>query len=128
MKKIVFLTLILAVSLFADSIQWMDYNKALKIAKKQDKVIMLMLGRESCGACKYMKTVVFEDKSIIKEINKKYLAVYIELDFDDVPNDLEYFGTPTFYFLEKNEKSIYRIDGGKNVPSFMKVLKKLSSP
>lgn len=125
MKKILLILLLLVSSIFANSIEWMDYNKALESAKKQDKIIMLMLGRTSCGVCAYMKKVVFEDKNIIKEFNKKYLAVYLEVEFDDIPNDFTYIGTPTFYFLDKNEKTLKRFDGGKTVLSLMKTLKKL---
>lgn len=126
MKKILFILLLVS-SLFANSLEWMEYDKALEMAKKEDKTIMLMIGRETCGACKYMKTVVFEDKNVLIELNKKQLiAAYVELDFDDVPHDLEYFGTPTYYFLDKDEKVIHRIDGGKTVPSFMRSLKKIN--
>jgi len=126
MKKILFIAFLLTSSLFASSIEWMDYDKALKLADKQGKSVMVMLGRDSCGACRYMKEVVFKDKNIITKFNKNHLAVYIELDFDEVPNDLKYFGTPTFYFLDKNEKTLERVDGGKTVPSFMRTLNKLN--
>ncbi len=125
MKKILFIALFLASSLFANSIQWIEYDKALETAQKQDKIIMVMLGRASCSACKYMKTVVFENESVIEKLNEKYLSVYIELDFDDTPNNLTYIGTPTFHFLDKNEKALKRIDGGKTVPSFMRALQTL---
>ncbi|MDB2562259.1 thioredoxin family protein [Sulfurimonas sp.] len=121
MKQILFLLLFTFSSLSAQ-IQWMEYDKALEVSKAEDKTIMLMLGRSSCGVCKYMKTVVFLDKNVIKKFNKKFIAVYLELDFDDIPEGLTYIGTPTFHFLNKDETAIYRINGGKTVPSFLQAL------
>jgi len=126
MKKIILILFLLSTSIFADNIEWMEYDKALSVSKAEDKTIMVMLGRSSCGVCGYMKRVVFKDKNVIKKFNEKFLAVYIELDFDDNPNDLKYIGVPTFYFLDKNEKKLLRFDGGKRTPSFIKMLDELN--
>ena len=121
MKKII-LGLFLVLTTLSADIEWLEYDDAIDKAQKENKIVMVMLGRSSCSVCKYMKTVVFKDKKIIPILNKKFLSVYIELDFDDVPEGLTYVGTPTFHFLDKNEKAIYRIDGGKTVPSFFKAI------
>ena len=125
MKKILFTLLLTLSSLYAD-IQWMDYDKAIAEAKKQDKIVMVMLGRGTCGVCNYMKSVVFKDKKVAPMLDERFLSVYVELDFDDVPEGLTFLGTPTFHFLDKNEKAIYRIDGGKRIPSFIKALEEIN--
>ncbi|MBC8236795.1 MAG: thioredoxin family protein [Helicobacteraceae bacterium] len=121
MKKLLFSLLFIFSSLSAQ-VQWFEYDKALQIAKDENKILMVMLGRDSCSVCKYMKTVVFHDKNVIKKLEAGFIAVYLELDFDDIPQDLTYIGTPTFHFLDKNENAVYRFDGGKTVPSFLKAL------
>lgn len=126
MKKIFLILFLLYTSIFADAIEWMEYDKALSISKAENKTIMVMLSSTNCGVCKYMKDVVFKDKNIINEFNQKFLAVYIELDFDDIPNDLEYMGTPTFYFLDKNEKKLHRLNGGRRAPGFLKMLNEIN--
>jgi thioredoxin-related protein len=125
MKKILLILLFLFTTLHAD-LAWMEYDKALLEAKKTDKTIMVMLGRGSCGVCNYMKSVVFRDKKVLTQMDEKILAVYIELDFDDIPNNLEFIGTPTFHFLNKEEKTVLRIDGGKTTPSFLQALEKIN--
>lgn len=120
MKKVLLSFLLLMSSLHA--LEWLEYDQALIQAKKENKIIMVMLGRSSCGVCNYMKKVVFQDKNVLKKLEPKFLPVYIELDFDDIPNDLTFVGTPTFHFLNKDEKAIHRIDGGKTTPSFLKAL------
>ena len=121
MKKLLLSLLFVYSSLLAE-IQLLEYDKALELAKDENKIVMVMLGRSSCGVCGYMKTVVFHDKNVIKQLQVKFIPVYLEIDFDDIPEDFTYIGTPTFYFVDKNEKILYHFDGGKTVPSFLKAL------
>ena len=121
MKKL-FLSLLFACSSLLAEVQWLEYDKALELAKDENKIVMVMLGRNSCSVCGYMKTVVFHDKNVIKQLQAKFIAVYLEIDFDDIPKDFTYIGTPTFYFVDKNEKILYNFNGGKTVPSFRKAL------
>jgi len=124
MKKIILL-LLCTYSFLNAEVVWTNYDKALKQSQQTKEIIMVMLGRDSCGVCNYMKTVVFKDKKVIKKMQGNFLPVYIELDFDDIPNNLAYIGTPTFYFLDHNEKTLLRVDGGKTTPSFLKALEQL---
>ena len=125
MKKVL-LTLLFVLSSLQADIQWMDYKQATeKVKSTENKTIMVMLGRSTCGVCNYMKSVVFRDKNVLKKLNANSLSVYIDLEFDDVPEKLTYIGTPTFHFLDKNEKALHRIDGGKTAPSFLKALNQL---
>lgn len=124
MRKILLTLFLVFNSLHA--MEWMSYDEALSQATKEEKVVMVMLGRTTCGVCNYMKKVVFHDKKVVKKLDAKFIGVYIELDFDDVPKDLTFVGTPTFYFLDKNEKILQRFDGGKTVPSFLKALDEIN--
>jgi thioredoxin-related protein len=121
MKKLLLSLLFVFTSLHAE-VEWFEYEKALESAKDTNKIIMVMLGRGSCSVCRYMKTVVFHDKNVIKKLQPKFISVYLELDFDDVPEEFTYVGTPTFYFVDKNEKILYHFNGGKTVPSFLQAL------
>ena len=120
MKKILFTLLLLLGSLHA--FEWMNYEEALIKAKEENKVVIVMLGRDSCGVCTYMKKVVFKDKNVIKKLDSKFIGVYVELDFDDVPEGMTFIGTPTFYFLDKNANTLLKFNGGKTTPSFLKAL------
>lgn len=121
MKKLIFSLILLTSTLFAE-MNWTTYEKALESAKKQDKIVMIMLGRSTCGVCNYMKAQVFTEKLIIEKFNKKFIGVQLELDFDDIPEGLDYVGTPTFHFLNKKGEKIHRIDGGKHAKSFSDAL------
>ena len=126
MKKILLLATLLTSSLFAD-LTWHKYSEAIALAKAEDKIVMVMLSREDCPSCEYMKDIVFEDAKIMEMMEKKFLAVQIDIHKDYIPNSLTYIGTPTFHFLNKYESKIDRIDGGENVKTFMDKLEELVS-
>ncbi|MDD2906588.1 MAG: thioredoxin family protein [Sulfurimonas sp.] len=126
MKKIVLLIAFFATSLFAD-LTWVKYSEALKIAKEQNKIVMVMLSKEGCPACEYMEDIVFEDAKVMKAVAKDFVAVHIDIHNDYIPSGLTYIGTPTFHFLNKYESKLDRIDGGVNAKSFLDKVAELTS-
>ncbi|MBA3025035.1 MAG: thioredoxin family protein [Sulfurimonas sp.] len=124
MKKIILLMAFVATSLFAD-LNWVKYSAAIKQAKAENKIVMVMLSKQGCPACEYMKDIVFESENVMKEFNKHFIAVYIDIHDDYIPNGLTFIGTPTFHFLSKYETKIDRIDGGVNAKTFIDKLKEL---
>ncbi|EDZ62189.1 putative thioredoxin [Sulfurimonas gotlandica GD1] len=127
MKKIILIISLLISSLFAE-IKWVEYDDALELAKKENKIIMVMLSRENCVACEYMEDIVFDDDVVLKELYKDFIPVHIDIYKGFIPNDdLTYMGTPTFHFLNKHEKKIGRIDGGVNKKDFSDKLKEVKA-
>lgn len=121
MKKIVLSFLLLVSTLTADMV-WADYDEAFTKAKKENKIVMVMISSSSCGVCNYMKSQVYPEASIIEQFNKKFIGVELDLEMDDIPAMLPYPGTPTFYFLDSNKKILSNFSGGKNAKSFSKAL------
>ena len=122
MKKIFLIILFLITSAFGD-INWVeDIDAAYEIAAKENKKVMVMLSREECPACEYMKDIVFQDKNFVKRFNKELIAVHIDIHKDFMPDGLDFFATPTFYFLGKNEKKLHRINGAHNSKEFTEEL------
>ena len=124
MKKVLILFMFLSVSLFA-KVEWGDMFDVYDDAKASNKIVMVMLSRKGCPGCEYMKTVVFEDKTVEKLLQENFLSVELDVQEDFVPQDLEYFATPTFYFLDKDEKILKRLNGGLKVKEFIDILQKL---
>jgi len=123
MKKIVLLLVFLISSLVAEP-KLTDIFDAYDNAKAQNKNVIIMLSMEGCPGCEYMKDIVFENKNVAKLLNN-FVLVELDVRADSVPDKLEYFATPTFYFLDSNEKILKRINGGENVGDFTKTLKKM---
>jgi thioredoxin-related protein len=126
MKKLLLLTALLATSLFAD-MEWIKFSDAKIKAKKENKIIMVMLTKEGCPACEYMEDIVFDNEKLLSEFNKKFIAVHLDIHNDYVPADLTYIGTPTFHFINANARKVDRIDGAVNVKDFMNKLTEIES-
>ncbi len=124
MKKIILLVLFLVSSLVAEP-KLTDMFDAYDDAKAQNKSVMIMLTMEGCPGCEYMKSVVFENTDIAETLKKGFIVVELDVRADSIPENLEYFATPTFYFLDANEKVLKRLNGGKNAKEFAEVLKEM---
>lgn len=124
MRKIVLLLTLGATLLFA-GLDWIeDYDKGLEAAGKEGKWVMVMLTREGCPACNYMKEIVFDDDDVIDALNRHYVPVMLDIN-THLLHGLGYIGTPTFYFLEANGRRIERHDGGLNQKEFMDLLRQV---
>lgn len=118
MKRIL-LFLTMATTLLMAELPWVNsYDAALEKAEKEGKLVMVMLTREGCPACEYMKDIVFDDDNVISELSMSFVPVQIDINNQLVPSGLGYIGTPTFHFLKVDESKVGRIDGGANVADF----------
>jgi len=116
----------LASAVFAAQIEWAtSYKSAVERAKKENKLLMLMLSQPGCPACIQMKDVVFKkDEVLVNEINTNFVAVDVNILKDDWNKKFRAYATPTFYFLDKNENKIGRqFVGGADGVEFLKILK-----
>ena len=126
MKKIIVGLFVVASSLLAD-IKWLGFDDAIEGAKESKKIVMVMLGREDCPACEYMKDIVFKDTKVQAEIDANFIAVYLDIHNDFIPDGLSYIGTPTFHFMNEYQIKKGRIDGGVNVADFMQEIEKVKA-
>lgn len=121
MKKILIVLTLLMSSLFAD-LDWESYDDALRLAEKENKLVMVMISREGCPGCEYMKDVVFEQDNVIEEIYEKFIPVQLYIHKDFIPSGLTYIGTPTFHFINHYEAKVERIDGGVTAKEFLEII------
>jgi len=127
MKAFLTLLSLFSLSLFADP-QWAaSYEKAFETAHAQEKGVMVMLTQDDCKACWYMENIVFEDKILIENIEKKFVMLYLDVNDDDI-HGLDFSGTPTFYFLTDDDKVIKRLNGVYNIKELTAALLKIELP
>ena len=122
MKKLILIFTLLTTLLYAGEIKWVDFDDAIEMAQKNNKTLLVMLSREDCPACAYMKDIVFKNDEVLKMINRDFIPVHIDIYKGFIPDDMTYIGTPTFHFIDKNEKIIDTLVGGKNAKTFMEKL------
>jgi len=79
--KIITILFFAVLAIYANHINWQgDYGKALQQAKKQHKILMVLLIKNRCEKCKNMVKNIFTDKTYIDELNKKVVAVIVNID------------------------------------------------
>jgi len=101
---------------------YVSYNKALEIAKNSDKTIMLKLTAEHCGYCKKMDREVLIQKKVRTLLKEHFVSVEIDVDKETIPLGIKRTITPTFIFVDKNEKILSRINGSWNKSDFLDLL------
>ena len=98
------------------------YQKALSLAKESSKLVMLKLTSEDCHFCKKMDREVLADKEVSSFFDKKFILVDIDVKKEKLPLGLNYKVTPTFIFIDRDEKVVYKIQGSWNKKDFMELL------
>ena len=127
MKKVI-MVMAMALFLFAADFDWVtNYQKALTIAQKKDKPIMLMISQKNCGMCEYMDEVTFENDDVVDFVEASFIP--LKLDIKEAQKlGFKAYGTPTFYFLSKNGKRLTRALVGAATPKvFLEKLKEIKA-
>jgi len=98
------------------------YKKALLLAKKENKIILLKITSKGCHFCKKMDEEVLKNKEVLAILDKNFILVEIDVNKDILPLELEYKVTPTFFFISDEEKIISKIPGSWNKNDFIDLL------
>ena len=123
MKKIVLFLLLITASVFAAELETaQDYKSAVELAKKENKNILLMLSQYGCPACKYMLGTTLKNDEV-KAALSNYIFVDVDIYEGTWNKKYRAFGTPTIYFLDKNENKIGRnLIGAQDPDTFVKFI------
>jgi thiol:disulfide interchange protein len=126
MRKIFVLLVFLVTSVFAD-VKYVDLFDAYDKAQAENKTVMVMLSQQGCSGCEYMEEIVFNNKDVAKSLKDNFVVVHVDVYKDGIPDGLEFFATPTFYFLNADEEVLKRMNGGENAKDFAKTLKAMKA-
>ena len=108
-----------------DGITWYSLDKALPMAKEQNKFIFIDFYTTWCGYCKKMDKEVFTKKEVINLLNNDYIAVKVngesqnmlEIDGykiserDLTKKEFKVKGYPTFWWLTPSGKKLHSQSG-----------------
>lgn len=123
MKKIAIICLISLSSLFA--LEFHSYKEALKLQKQNHKIIMIDVIRSDCHYCSDMDKNVFQDKKMSQYLKEKFIPVKINLDTQSLPLGIKVNFTPTFFFVDKEQKIVKKIPGSWDIQDFKDLTKKI---
>lgn len=128
MKIVLIFLLLFSAQLFSSDINTLkSYDEAIKLAQKDNKNIILVLSQTGCKACTYMYEVTFKNDDV-KLLLKNYILLPVDVYKDSWNKKFRPFGTPTIYFVDKNENKIGRpVIGALESSDFIKVIKEIES-
>lgn len=87
-----------------------NYDTAMMQAKKENKVLMLVVVGDYCPWCRKFERKTLKRASIAMSINKKYIPLIVDKKFDkkNFPEKYHAKRVPTVYFIEpKNELMVF---------------------
>ncbi|MEN8303598.1 MAG: thioredoxin family protein [Campylobacterota bacterium] len=122
MKHFILITLFIS-SLFSANIDWLhDYNKALSLAKAQNKDVYLFVGADECRWCDVFIKMTLSKKEVIQKLEEDYILLYMSRDKHDIPEKFERYGVPRHYFLTYTGKIIHSDRGSREPAGFYDIL------
>lgn len=77
-KLILALLLVGGISTQAQEVNWLPFEKAIELNKKDPKPIMVDLYTDWCGWCKRMDATTYKNSKIVKYINDHFYAVKMD--------------------------------------------------
>ncbi|KHJ97098.1 hypothetical protein OESDEN_02928 [Oesophagostomum dentatum] len=95
---------------FPTEIDWVDWSRAIRVAKSRNKPVFFLIHKSWCGACKNLKKEFETDPETpeLIELSKKFVMVNVE--DDDEPSEKEYRPDgayiPRIIFLDTNGKHL----------------------
>jgi len=116
MSKIVFLFILMYTSL--NAMEWLSYKEGLKLQEKNGKIVMIDIVRSECHFCNEMEAEVFDNKGMVKWLSKRFIAVKINLDKDTLPLGIKIHFTPSFFFINKEQKIVKKVPGAWGIQDF----------
>ena len=121
MNKFLLVLLLSICSLWA--VEFHSLADALKMQKQSKKIIMIDIVRTNCHYCKDMDREVFQNAQMSRWLDDRFIAVKINLDNEELPMNLEVSFTPTFYFVNIDNKIVKKIPGAWNIEDFTDLIK-----
>jgi len=85
-----------------------DYNSALVIAKKENKILMLVLVADFCPWCKKFERKTLENKSVSSLVDENFIPVIVDnyRDKEYFPKELSTKKLPRVYFINANTQEV----------------------
>jgi len=106
-------------------LEFHTYDEALKLQKSNGKIIMVDIMRTRCHFCEKMNKTVLQEKEMSKYLENKFNVVQLNLDHDKLLPGMHIDFTPTFYFLDENQKILKRVPGSWSLQDFKWIVERI---
>lgn len=103
-----------------------NVTQALKDAKLQNKLVMLVFSQDNCYYCDLFKDEVLANSDVQKQLNEKYIVVEADINKQAfLASQYHVYGTPSTVILDSNGDELYRIQGYVSVNQFLDDLREI---
>lgn len=105
-----------------------DFSISLASAKKEQKVLMLVVIADFCPWCKKLERKTLSHQNVAKKIEQNFIPLIMDKEWDKkkFPKEFQTKSVPSLFFIEpREEKEIYRISSYENHKVFEKNLDKV---
>jgi thioredoxin-related protein len=125
MKSLIALSFF-AISLMAQDMQvYYNYDKAIDVAAKEKKDVVMILKTQYCPWCKKLVNETLADKNVASYVEKNYIVAIIDRDKDEFPAYFNSKIVPVTYIVDPlTSKESEMIIGYVTPERFLKVLQK----
>lgn len=109
----------MSVTLFGSELRWShDYFKALSDAKKEHKLVYVLIVSDTCKWCKKFEETTLQNKEIKERVNKEFVTVLLSRDRHVIPKGLQSAPVPRHYFLDAAGNMLYTSLGYRDAEMF----------
>ncbi|HIE58880.1 MAG TPA: thioredoxin domain-containing protein [Hydrogenothermaceae bacterium] len=105
LKKIIFHILLLVITntVFSFEIKWLNFEKGVKKAKAENKLILMDIYAKWCHWCNVIENTTYRDKRVIEIINKYYIPIRVNAEKrPDINKKYNQGGLPSTVILDNN--------------------------
>jgi len=106
LRSLVFLFILLSF-LAAEHVRWLgEYDRALALAHREHKPLMVLLVKASCPECNKLIQNLFMNQSYVDEINQNFISVIVTYEGrSNYPIEIYYSTTfPTLFFVDSQQE------------------------
>lgn len=118
-----------AYALAPEGYSFMNLTRALEVATKENKPMLLYFGRYGCSTCRKMHHEVFSDPEVRSNYRNTFVLAYVDTESGDrikMPNgerttEMQFatrnriLGTPTFIYFSKDQKPLFKKSGFQTI-------------
>ena len=124
MKKIIFAFFLFGITVTtqAQTINWVTFEQALELQKKQPKKIFMDVYTDWCGPCKMLDRQTFGNADVIKYINENYYAVKFNAEGNETVTYQEKTFSNPGYVAGKSRNSVHQLTRALGVSAYPTML------
>jgi thioredoxin-related protein len=126
MMKFLLVAWVLAWNLSAHTIQNDEqFKTAVESMGSKPKLVLMIYTTDDCPECAYMKKKVFHDKTVESYLTYNFVVIEKNIHKSKLPDEYDYFGIPTMFFIDKSGNKKETIVGSKRPQVFLKELQRI---